>query len=120
MWENTLTGKIQLAFGDTFSGPNMTGGWRSNVLLLSTDTNLKNGLSLLQTGYAYQFIKPAPSALFPFFGSEVTIIPTAAISVLDQQYVNYMSVKSWDTPAGGPPTTRRSRCTTRRPTPGTC
>ncbi|BBY60347.1 hypothetical protein MSAR_34830 [Mycolicibacterium sarraceniae] len=98
MWENTLTGKIQLAFGDTFSGPNMTGGWRSNVLLLSTDTNLKNGLSLLQTGYAYQFIKPAPSALFPFFGSEVTIIPTAAISVLDQQYVNYMSVKSWDTP----------------------
>ena len=25
MWENGLTGKIQLVFGDTFSGPNMTG-----------------------------------------------------------------------------------------------
>ncbi|MBB3603311.1 hypothetical protein FHT40_002972 [Mycolicibacterium sp. BK556] len=98
MWENTLTGKIQLAFGDTFSGPNMTGDWRSNVLLLSTDKNLTNGLSLLQTGYAYQFIPSAPSALFPFFGSEVTNIPTSAISVLDQQYVSYMSVKSWDTP----------------------
>lgn len=98
MWENTLTGKIQLAFGDTFSGPGMTGDWRSNVLLLSTDKNLTNGLSLLQTGYAYQFIPSAPGALFPFFGSEVTIIPTSAISVLDQQYVSYMSVKSWNTP----------------------
>lgn len=98
MWENGLTGKIQLAFGDTFSGPNMTGDWRSNVLLLSTDTNLTNGLSLLQTGYAYQFIPSAPGALFPILNSEVTIIPTAAISVNQQQYVNYMSVKSWDTP----------------------
>lgn len=98
MWENGLTGKIQLAFGDTFSGPNMTGNWRSNVLLLSTDTNLTNGLSLLQTGYAYQFIPSAPGALFPILNSEVTIIPTAAISVNQEQYVNYMSVKSWDTP----------------------
>lgn len=98
MWENGLTGKIQLAFGDTFSGPNMTGDWRSNVLLLSTDNNLTNGLSLLQTGYAYQFIPSAPSALFPLFGSEVTVIPTSAVSVANQQYVNYMSVKSWDTP----------------------
>ncbi|WP_161976301.1 DUF4185 domain-containing protein [Mycolicibacterium sp. CH28] len=98
MWENELTGKIQIAFGDTFSGPNMTGDWRSNVLLLSTDTNLTNGLSLLPTGYAYQFIPSARSALFPFLGSEVTNIPTSAVSVLNQQYVNYMSVKSWDTP----------------------
>jgi len=98
MWENGLTGKIQLAFGDTFSGPNMTGTWRSNVLLLSTDTNLSNGLQLLQTGYANQFIPSAPGALFPFINSEVTIIPTSAVSVNDEQYVNYMSVKSWDTP----------------------
>lgn len=98
MWENGLTGKIQLAFGDTFSGPNMTGAWRSNVLLLSTDTNLTNGLTLLQTGYANQFIPSAPGALFPFINSETTIIPTSAISINDEQYVNYMSVKSWDTP----------------------
>jgi hypothetical protein len=98
MWENGLTGKIQLAFGDTFSGPNMTGDWRSNVLLLSTDKNLSNGLTLLPTGYAYQFIPSSKGALSPFFGSEVTIIPTSAISVNNQQYVSYMSVKSWDTP----------------------
>jgi hypothetical protein len=98
MWENGLTGNIQLAFGDTFSGPNMTGDWRSNVLLLSQDKNLTNGLSLLQTGYAYQFIPRNQGVLFPFFGSEVTVIPTSAISLNNEQYVNYMSVKSWDTP----------------------
>jgi len=98
MWENGLTGNIQLAFGDTFSGPNMTGDWRSNVLLLSQDKNLTNGLTLLPTGYAYQFIPRNQNVLFPFFGSEVTVIPTSAISVNNEQYVNYMSVKSWDTP----------------------
>ncbi|KDF01657.1 hypothetical protein Y900_022670 [Mycolicibacterium aromaticivorans JS19b1 = JCM 16368] len=98
MWENGLTGNIQLAFGDTFSGPGQTGDWRSNVLLLSQDHNLSNGLSLLQTGYAYQFIPRNSGVLFPFLGSEVTVIPTSAVSVNNQQYVNYMSVKSWDTP----------------------
>lgn len=98
MWENGLTGNIQLAFGDTFSAPGMTGDWRSNVLLLSQDKNLTNGLTLLQTGYAYQFIPRNSGVLFPFLGSEVTVIPTSAISVNNQQYVNYMSVKSWDTP----------------------
>ena len=98
IWENGLTGNIQLAFGDTFSGPGMTGDWRSNVLLLSQDKNLTNGLTLLPTGYAYQFIPRNSSVLFPLFGSEVTVIPTSAISVNNEQYVNYMSVKSWDTP----------------------
>lgn len=98
MWENGLTGNIQVAFGDTFSGPNQTGDWRSNVLLLSNNIDLVHGLKLLQTGPAYQFIPSAPSALFPILGSEVTVIPTSAVSVNDQQYVNYMSVKSWDSP----------------------
>jgi Domain of unknown function (DUF4185) len=97
LWENGLTGKIQLAFGDTFSDTNMSQDWRSNVLLLSTDTTLYNGLQLLQTGPAYQFIPSAPSALGPL-GSEVTVIPTSAVSVNNEQYVNYMSVKSWDRP----------------------
>jgi len=52
----------------------------------------------LQTGYAYQFIPRNSGVLFPFLGSEVTVIPTSAISVNNEQYVNYMSVKSWDTP----------------------
>jgi hypothetical protein len=100
MWDNGLpepTHFVLTAFGDTFSGPNMTGDWRSNVLLLSTDDNLSDGLSLLQTGYAYQFI-PSSAGALGLAGSEVTIIPTAGVSVAGEQYVNYMSVKSWDTP----------------------
>lgn len=87
----------QLAFGDTFSGPNMSGDWRSNVLLLSSDTQLYNGLSLINTGPAYQFIPAARDQVF-FIGSETTNIPTSAIYTDANNYVSYMSVKSWDTP----------------------
>jgi hypothetical protein len=97
MWFNGENGLTQLAFGDTFSGPNMTGDWRSNVLLLSDDTNLTDGLSLINTGQAFQFIPAARGEVY-FIGSEVTNIPTAAVYANNNNYVNYMSVKSWDTP----------------------
>ena len=87
---------VHVAFGDTFSGPNMQGGWRNNALLISFDNKLTNGLGLAPTGYAGQFI-PRGAGL-GLFGSEVTVIPTSGIRILDRQYVNYMSVKSWDTP----------------------
>ena len=97
MWFNPDNGNTQLAFGDTFSGANMSGDWRSNVLLLSNDTQLYNGLSLIDTGPAYQFIPAARNQVF-FIGSETTNIPTSAIYAKDNNYVSYMSVKSWDTP----------------------
>ena len=97
MWFNGENGKTQLAFGDTFSGPNMTGNWRSNVLLLSSDTQLYNGLSLINTGTANQFIPAARNQVF-FIGSEVTNIPSSAVYANGENYVNYFSVKSWDTP----------------------
>ncbi len=97
MWWNGVNDKVQLAFGDTFSQPNMTGEWRSNVLLLSEDTNLSDGLSLLNTGPAYQFIPAARNQVF-IIGSEVTNIPTSAVYANGDNYVNYMSVKSWDSP----------------------
>lgn len=97
MWFNGDNGLTQLAFGDTFSQPNMTGDWRSNVLLLSDDTNLTDGLSLINTGPAFQFIPAARGEVF-FIGSEVTNIPTSAVYASNNNYVNYMSVKSWDTP----------------------
>ncbi len=97
MWFNGVNGLTQLAFGDTFSGANMTGGWRSNILLLSNDTNLSDGLSLINTGPANQFIPAAPKQVF-FIGSEVTNIPTSAVYANSNNYVSYMSVKSWDTP----------------------
>ncbi len=97
MWFNGDNGLTQVAFGDTFSGPNMTGDWRSNVLLLSDDTQLYDGLSLINTGYAGQFIPAARNQVF-FIGSEVTNIPTSAVYARGENYVNYMSVKSWDSP----------------------
>ena len=97
MWFNPVNSKTQLAFGDTFSGANMSGDWRSNVLLLSDDTQLYNGLSLIDTGPAYQFIPAARNQVF-IIGSETTNIPTSAIYTDADNYVSYMSVKSWDTP----------------------
>ena len=97
MWFNGDNGLTQLAFGDTFSGVNMTGNWRSNVLLLSDDTQLYDGLALIDTGPALQFIPAARNQVF-FIGSEVTNIPSAAVYANGQNYVNYFSVKSWDTP----------------------
>lgn len=97
MWLNGENDKVQLAFGDTFSGPNMSGDWRNNVLLLSEDTQLYDGLTLINTGPAFQFIPAARNAVF-FIGSEVTNIPTAAVYANANNYVNYMSVKSWDSP----------------------
>lgn len=97
MWSNGDNGLTQLAFGDTFSAPNMSGDWRSNVLLLSDDTELYDGLTLINTGPAGQFIPAARNQVF-FIGSEVTNIPSAAIYANDKNYVNYFSVKSWDTP----------------------
>ena len=97
MWFNGVNGLTQIAFGDTFSGPNMSGNWRSNVLLLSDDTKLYDGLSLINTGPAYQFIPAARNKVF-FIGSETTNIPTSAVYANGENYVSYMSVKSWDTP----------------------
>ncbi|MFN8072891.1 MAG: DUF4185 domain-containing protein [Mycobacterium sp.] len=97
MWFNGDNQLTQLAFGDTFSGANMSGNWRSNILLLSDDRQLDNGLTLINTGPAYQFIPAAPSQVF-FIGSEVTNIPTSAVYANKTNYVSYMSVKSWDTP----------------------
>jgi hypothetical protein len=100
MWDGgTIDGErfVHVAFGDTFSGPDMQGGWRNNVLLLSFDNDLDNGLGLAQTGPAFQFI-PRSDGQVGLFGSEVTVIPTAGIHIDGTQYVNYMSVRSWDVP----------------------
>ncbi|TGD90892.1 DUF4185 domain-containing protein [Mycolicibacterium sp. CH28] len=115
MWDNGMTGgnrQVLMIFGDTFSGPNMSGVWRSNVLLRTSDpvgrvfapgstTDPFAGSPLSSTGMSKQVLTGSPRYL-GVFGSEVTIIPTAAISVPydntygARQYVNFMSVRSWD------------------------
>ena len=125
MWDNGIADnpatavdehQILIAFGDTFSGTGQTGVWRSNVLLRSSDHTPADGITvaagvmgdafsgspLSSPNFSRQFIK-SPGYLGSQ-GSEVTIIPTAGISVPynnaygARQYVSFMSVKSWDTP----------------------
>lgn len=111
MWDNG-SGQVLTAIGDTFgstwTGPGGSGGsnWRSNILLRSNDTTLSDGMTfqsapLSAPGNAKQLI---PSQKID--NVEITVIPTAGISVGTRQYLGYMSVKHWGIP--GEWTTNRS------------
>jgi hypothetical protein len=102
MWDNG-GGQILAAFGDTFGhswqSPGGNGGdWRSQVLLRSTDRNLGDGMSFSSAvtdapGHAKELI---PSKKVD--GDEITVIPTAGISVGNRQYLAHMSVRHWGEP----------------------
>jgi hypothetical protein len=134
MWDNGIGDdpttpfnehQVLIAFGDTFSGDNMTGTWRLNTLFRSSDTNLSNGMTVppgefgngnmfggaplwdnplpVTDNYARQIIlkERLPAGL----ASGVTLIPTAGISLPTPdtefgatQYVSFMSVKQWGSP----------------------
>lgn len=128
MWDNGIPDdpttavnehQVLIAFGDTFSNryPVRTGVWRMNTLFRSSDANLSNGL-YVPAGIPHDPGKYSGSPMTdPNFareilghpryaiGPEVTIIPTAAISVPGagpngetRQYMSFMSVRSWDSP----------------------
>jgi hypothetical protein len=94
-------GKVMIAYGDTYGagwvGPGAPGGgtdWRKNVLGISTDTNPNDGLTMSSMiedvpGHAKQIIASE--------SGEVTVIPTAGVSVGTRHYIQYMSVKQWQT-----------------------
>jgi hypothetical protein len=102
MWDNGA-GEVLTAFGDTFGSswvpPGGNGNdWRSSVLLRSSDTNLSDGLSFHSAamdspGHAKELI---PSLKVD--GVEMTVIPTAGVSVGSRQYMAYMSVRHWGPP----------------------
>ncbi|NUR89117.1 MAG: DUF4185 domain-containing protein [Nonomuraea sp.] len=102
MWDNG-SGQILAAFGDTFgSGWAPPGGngqdWRSQVLLRSSDRDLSDGLTFDSAatdapGHAKQLI---PSQKVD--GDEITVIPTAGVSVGGRQYLAFMSVRHWGAP----------------------
>lgn len=128
MWDNGVRDnpttavnehQVLIAFGDTFSNPTpvRTGGWRMNTLFRSTDTVLSNGMYIpdgiphdpgMYSGSPMtdpNFSREIIGNYHYGTGSEVTMIPTAAISVpgagkdgATRQYINYMAVRSWDTP----------------------
>jgi hypothetical protein len=102
MWDNG-SGQILAAFGDTFGNtwapPGGNGNdWRSQVLLRSNDTNLADGMSFQSAatnvpGHAKELI---PSQKID--NVEMTVIPTAGVSVGGRQYMAYMSVRHWGVP----------------------
>ena len=131
MWDNGIKDnpltavdehQILIAFGDTFSNANpvRTGVWRFNTLFRSADDVLNNGL-YVPNGTPYDIFSGSPmerpnwsDPILPSpgqpvhppyaIGPEVTIIPTAGVSVPynnaygARQYMSFMSIRSWDTP----------------------
>jgi hypothetical protein len=129
MWDNGIPDnpattevnehQVLIAFGDTFSNsvPVRTGVWRMNTLFRSPDNTLSNGLyvpdgiphnpgtysgsPMSDPNFSREIIGRPRYGI----GPEVTIIPTAAISVpgagvngATRQYIQFMAVRSWDTP----------------------
>ena len=97
---NSTNDTMYIAFGDTFRNPeNMTGGWRSNVLGISRDFDLSDGLAFdgfleSREGIAGAVIE----GMHADDGTEVTKIPTGGIKIDGAMYLFYMSVRQWTTP----------------------
>jgi hypothetical protein len=99
MWDKG-GGEIFVAFGDTFGenwdGDGAGGGdWRSNVLAKSSDTDLSDGLTfstMIQdtTGHAKEILWSKK-----INNDEITVIPTAGITIGSRHYIHYMSVNNW-------------------------
>jgi hypothetical protein len=96
MWDNGSR-QVLMAFGDTSGYCSVPGHqWRYNVLMRSQDPALANTISVSNSplwarGISKQIINSTKWA-----PDETGIIPTAGISVGGNQYLNFMSIKSWD------------------------
>ncbi|MFL6084048.1 MAG: DUF4185 domain-containing protein [Mycobacterium sp.] len=99
MWDNgdPASHQVLMAFGDTYGYCGVRGQqWRYNTLFRSQDGSLSNtvavsGSPLWAAGLSKQIINSTKWA-----PSETGIIPTAGIAAGRAQYLNFMSIKSWD------------------------
>ena len=99
IWDNgdPTNDQVLMAFGDTSGYCSIPGHqWRYNTLMRSADRSLSNTISVasspaLRPGISKQIINTIKAA-----PDETGIIPTAGISVGGTQYLNFMSIKSWD------------------------
>lgn len=108
MWDNGDPGNRQvlMAFGDTYGYCGVRGQqWRYNTLFRTQDGALSktvavpdgmvgnrfSGSPLWAPGLAKQIINTTKWA-----PTEKGIIPTAGIAVGGNQYINFMSIRSWD------------------------
>ncbi len=94
-------GKLWFFFGDTFSGGEMKGGWRTNTAAYTTDLDYSDGIifdgmySTSADGFASELITGLKK---PY--TEYSKIPTGAISLNGTLYFYFMSVNNWDSDAG--------------------
>ena len=110
MWDNgnPANRQVLMAFGDTYGYCSVRGQqWRYNMLFRSQDGALSNTISvpngvvsnqysgspLWSPGLSKQIINTTKWA-----PTETGIIPTAGISVGTTQYINFMSIRRWDSP----------------------
>lgn len=108
MWDNGDPGghQVLMAFGDTYGYCSVHGQqWRYNTLFRSQDGALANTISvpngvvsnkysgspLWASNISKQIVNSTKWA-----PSETGIIPTAGIAAGRAQYLNFMSIKSWD------------------------
>ncbi|MFP2930525.1 DUF4185 domain-containing protein [Pyxidicoccus sp. 3LG] len=96
-------GEVFVLFGDTFGvgwcgNGGCGGGWRSNVLARSADTSLSNGLTF--TTMIQDSARHAKEILpsRKINNDEITVIPTAGVTVGSRHYIHYMSVHHWGDP----------------------
>lgn len=109
MWDATTDPtdkKIMVAFGDSydngwggFGGGGNSAGWRSNLLAISKDTLLSDGLtfsSMIMDENKAEYSKEIISSAHNTSGSgDFTAIPTAGITVGTRHYIHYMQIKNW-------------------------
>ncbi|HBF68174.1 MAG TPA: hypothetical protein DDW20_02500 [Firmicutes bacterium] len=96
-------GKTMLLYGDTFSSDNMSGHWNSNFMAISSDYKLSDGLkfdSVVTNDIG--MIKPFAQGKHQSGNEtdktvEVTKIPTGGISIGNDVYIFYMSIRYWGT-----------------------
>lgn len=96
--------ETMVMFGDTFGDCTPTGNaWRSNVMLTAESGAPTSGLKITGArpsgadGVATALVQGAHQANG---AGEVTVIPTAAISVNGTMYMRVMSVRDWNAPGG--------------------
>ena len=102
LWDKG-NGEIFALFGDTFGhgwcgNGGCGGGWRSNVLAKSSDKTLADGLSfstMIQDGSRHAKKLLASKKVN---NDEITVIPTAGVTVGSRHYIHYMSVNNWGDP----------------------
>jgi len=93
--------KTYIAYGDTFLNEGMIGGWRSNVLAVTTDEDYTDGI-LFDRMISMPGVKNAKE-LIPsrkVDNLEMTTIPTGGLAIGDTLYMSFMSVRHWGTPGG--------------------